>query len=170
MLTQPRFTPQRMDSGYMNTEVVAMASGATLFVGALVCLQNVGTGSSARAVRGQVATGLRAIGIMDNQPHLIPKGSYTSTQDGFPKVQIRKGCFKLDISSSDPVTEQDLYKAVYVLDDHTIAKTSGGNARSLAGVLQKIDNSTDPTGAGAWVDVGALPSSGFPLPTGLGLP
>ncbi len=169
-LTQARLTPQWDDGSYPNRFTAKMASGATIFVGSLVVGANVGTGSSMRAVPGRVGTGLRALGIMDDQPHLIPAPSYTSTLDGIPTIQIRRGCFKLDIDPSDPVTEQDLGRLVYITSDHEIAKTPGGNGRSIAGVLRQIDYAGDPTGPGAWVDIGTLPTTGAPLPTGLSLP
>lgn len=169
-LTMARLTPQRLDGDYMNTERMGMASGVQLFVGAIVCAQGVGTGGSARAVQGKTATGLRAIGIMDQQPHLIPAASFTSTTDGIPVVQIRRGTFKVDIDPLDPVTEANLYQICYLTSDHEICKTTGGNAKSIAGRLVEIDYTTDPTGPGAWVEFGVLPTSGLPLPTGVGLP
>jgi hypothetical protein len=169
-LTMPRKTPQWADGMFPNEMTAKMASGATIFVGALVVGQNVGTGSSMRAKGGLVATGLRALGIMDSQPHLLPLASYTSTQDGIPAIQIRRGTFKLDIDPNDPVTEQDIGRAVYIASDHEISKTPGGNARSICGTLMQIDYAGDPTGPGAWVAIGVLPTTGFPLPTGVSLP
>lgn len=169
-LTMPRKTPQWGNGEYENRLPAKMASGATIFVGALVVGANIGTGSSVRAIPGRVGTGLRALGIMDDQPQLLPRGSYTSTEDGIPAIQIRQGTFKLDIDPSDPVTEADIGRAVYITSDHEIAKTPGGNARSIAGVLRSIDYAGDPTGPGAWVAIGTLPTTGFPLPTGVSLP
>ncbi len=169
-LTMPRKVPQWANGEFPNEQVAKMASGATIFVGALVVGANVGTGSSMRAIAGRVGTGLRALGIMDSQPHLLPAASYTSTQDGIPTIQVRCGTFKLDIDPTDPVTEADLGRAVYITSDHEIAKTPGGNARSICGVLRQIDYAGDPTGPGAWVAIGSLPTTGFPLPTGVSLP
>ncbi len=167
-LTMPRLTPQKLDGNYLNTEAIGMASGAVLFTGALVQGKTIGTGSALRAVRGQQGTGLRVLGVFDNQPHLIPGPSVTSTLDGFPAVQFKRGTFKFNISTSDPVTLADLFTVVYVEDDQTIRKSWGGGY-SAAGLLVAIDTYLDPTGPGAWVTLGDL-SMNAPQPTGFVLP
>lgn len=169
-LTMARFTPQLGDARQQNLAVANMASGARIFMGALVVGATVGTGSSMRAIPGRQGTGLRVLGVMDNQSQLIPGSVVVSETDGYPQIQLRQGTFKFDNDPNDPVTEQDLFKICYVASDHEVSKTSNGNARSFAGVVKKIDNSSDPTGPGVWVTLGELPTSGFPLPTGLGLP
>lgn len=170
-LTMPRLTPQLGDARFQNLAVANMASGATIFVGALVVGQNIGTGSSMRAKPGFQGTGLRVLGVMDgSQQTLLPGASYSSIQDGIPQIQLRQGTFKFDNDPNDPLTEQDLFKVCYIASDHEVSKTSNGNARSFAGVVKKIDGVSDPTGPGVWVTLGELPTSGFPLPTGLGLP
>lgn len=167
-LTMPRITPQRLDGRYPNLLALGLASGATVYLGGLVCAQNVGTGSSARLVPGKQATGLRALGILDNQPQGLPAQSYTSTTDGQPVLQVKEGCFKFDNSSTDPVTPQSIGYLCYVQDDKTV-KASWSGGYSVAGKVIAIDDSTSPTGPGVWVEIGALTTSA-PNPTGLFLP
>ena len=167
-LTMPRLTPQKADSRYLNTESIGMASGAVLYVGGLIQGKTVGTGSALRAVRGQQGTGLRVLGVLDNQPNLLPAPSYSSTLDGYPVVQFKRGTFKFNISTTDPVALADLWTVVYVEDDQTIRKSWGGGY-SAAGLLVGIDDYTSPTGPGAWVEIGDL-SLNAPQPTGFVLP
>ncbi len=167
-LTMPRLTPQKLDDKYLNTESIGMASGAVLYVGGIIQGKTVGTGSALRAVRGQQGTGLRVLGVLDNQPHLLPLPSYQSVSDGFPQVQFKRGTFKFNISLTDPVTLADLWTVVYVEDDQTIRRSWGGGF-SAAGELTGIDDYTSPTGPGAWVRLGDL-SMNAPQPTGFVLP
>lgn len=161
-LTMARLTPQRLDGQFTTKEVVPLASGATVFIGGLVAV------ASGYGVKGQTATGLRVAGILGNQNNGLPAPSITSTIQGYPKIEVLRGTFKLDIDPLDPVTQADLMKGVYMTDDQTICKNPSGG-KSYCGVLVGIDDSTDPTGAGAWVTIGMLPTVA-PAPTGLFLP
>ena len=161
-LTMARLTPQRLDATYDTLTSVPLASGATVFVGGVVVVQ------SGYGKRGQTATGLKAVGVLVNQPQGVSAPSVTSTLQGFPRVNVCVGTFKLDIDPLDPVTQADLLTGVYLTDDQTICRSPSGG-KSFAGLLVDIDDSSAPDGPGAWVKFGFLPTSA-PAPTGLFLP
>lgn len=163
VLTMARITPQRLDGQFPTLQTVPLASGATVFVGGLVCMRN----SDGLAVRAATATGLRAVGILDNQPAGIPAPSITTTVSGVV-VRVKTGCFKFNNDPLDPIANAQLLLGCYITDDQTVCKTPSGG-KSYAGRIVAIDDSTDPTGAGVWVEVGTLPTSA-PAPTGLFLP
>ncbi len=162
MLTMARLTPQKLDR-WKDIQAVPLASGITAFVGGVIAI------ASGYGIRGTAATGLRVVGVLGNPNRTLPGPSVTSPNQGYV-VDVLVGTFKLNIEPTDPVTIADLQKGVYLVDDNTIAKSPGANgARSYCGVLVDIDDSTSPTGAGAWVTFGQLPTVA-PAPTGLYLP
>lgn len=48
-------------------------------------------------------------------------------------------------SSTDPITQADVMTRCYIQDDQTVARTSGTNTRSAAGLVLEV------TAAGVWV-------------------
>lgn len=90
--------------------------------------------------------------------NLIPVGIFTKTADntggaaGAVRAEIEPGIFKFENSSAgDAITEADIGKDVYAVDDQTVAKTSASNTRSVAGKVVGVASD------GVWVKVGFLP-------------
>lgn len=55
---------------------------------------------------------------------------------GAKSITVERGAFTLNNSTStDAITQADLLKTVYLVDDNTVAKTDGGTTRSAAGKL-----------------------------------
>jgi hypothetical protein len=115
---------------------VPMAANAKIFAGALVAANATGY-----ATPGAVATTLTYLGraeeFMDN----------TGGADGAKSVLVRRNkAFKFKNSGADAVTQAELGKVCYIVDDETVAKTNGTGTRSAAGTVVGLD--TD----GVWVE------------------
>lgn len=94
------------------------------------------------AVPGRTATGLIAVGIA--QQTVVNSGA-----DGAKKVPVERGTFKFANLGADAVTAADIQKDCYIVDDQTVAKTSGSNTRSIAGKVIEVEAD------GVFVRVGA---------------
>lgn len=130
-LTAGRNTPAR--SGDMSEPPVKAAT--TIYAGALVAV-----GSDGYAVPGSTATTLKGLGraeeTVDN----------SAGASGDLTVRVGRGIYRFDNSAdTDEITLSDVGGDAYIVDDHTVAKTSGANTRSVAGTIHDVDD------AGVWV-------------------
>jgi hypothetical protein len=130
-LTADRSTPQR--TGDIESHPVKGAT--TIFAGALACLD-----ASGRLVPGSTATGL------------IPRGRAeenvaNSGADGAVNCRVRQGRFRwANSAAADAITRAEIGDPAYIVDDQTVAKTSGGATRSVAGTIRDVD------AQGVWVE------------------
>lgn len=125
-LTGPRNAARRE-----NPEIREPIAAAKIWQGALVVLE------AGAAKPGKVATGLIALGVAQE------------TAEIGDRVRVRAGCWRFDNSAAaDTIAATEIGKTVYVVDDHTVAKTDGSAARSAAGVCFDVD------AQGVWVTVG----------------
>ena len=131
-LAADRTTPKRLGH-QVNLPV---AASAVIYAGALVCVN-----SSGYAVKGSTSTTLKAVGVakarVDN----------TGGADGALRIEVdRQGCHLFANSASgDLIALSDVGASVYIVDDQTVAKTSGSSTRSLAGKVVDVDAS------GVWI-------------------
>lgn len=132
-LTAPRSATER--SGQTSTTPVAAAT--KIWQGGIVVMEG-GVSKPGKTGVGLVVLGL-AEETVDN----------SSGAAGAKSVTSRRGCWRCANLASDPVTAADVGQDVYLVDDQTIAKTSGGATRSVAGKLIDVD------AVGAWVRLGA---------------
>lgn len=132
-LTKDRDTHRR--EGVQNSDPIAAAT--RIFAGSLVCLNAAGF-----AVPGATATTLTARGRAEEQ---------VDNRDGAAgdlKVETRRGVFRFDNSAAaDEITRADILSECYIVDDQTVAKTDGTSTRSVAGIIQDVDE------AGVWVEI-----------------
>lgn len=131
-LTADRNTPMK-DGELIG---VPVAASAVIHAGALVVANATGY-----AAPGSTATTLtylgRAESAVDN----------TGGADGAKTVTVRrKKAFKFANSGADAVTQAELGKTCYVVDDQTVAKTNGTNTRSAAGTVVGVESD------GVWVE------------------
>lgn len=124
-LTADRNTP------WKDTDAVPVpvAANAKIYAGSLVVANATGY-----AAPGSTATTLTYLGraeqFVDN----------TGGADGAKTVIVRRNkAFQWKNSGADPVTQAELGKVVYIVDDETVAKTNGTNTRSAAGKVIQID-------------------------------
>lgn len=115
-----------------------VAASTKIYLGALVVLNAAGN-----AAPGTAATGLKVRGIaaeqVDNSAGAI----------GDKRVETRTGIFPFKNSASaDLIARADIGTDCYIVDDETVAKTSGSSTRSVAGKVVDID------AAGVWVKIG----------------
>lgn len=130
-MTQERNTPRR-DS--IKFDFPAAAS-VRVFNGAIVAINAAGYAES-----GKTATGLQGLGIAQET---------TDNRDGANGacfVAVRRGCFMVKNSGTDPITLADAGKTCFIVDDQTVAKTDGAGTRSPAGVVR------DVVSGGVWVE------------------
>lgn len=130
-LTADRNTPQSMGA----RRVGLVAAATTVFAGAMLMRNAAGF-----LVEGQSATGL--IGVGRAQEYV----DNAAGADGDVRVEFEPGIFRFENSAAaDEITQADLGKVCFAVDDQTVAKTSATNTRSPAGVVDHVDE------LGVWV-------------------
>ena len=131
-LVKDRNTP------YQDGEIlsVPVASGKKIFAGSLVAASATGF-----ATPGATATSLTALGRAEETTDNSGGG------DGAASVLVRRGkAFKF-ANDVDAVTQAELGKSVYIVDDQTVAKTNGTGTRSVAGKCLGVESD------GVWVEI-----------------
>lgn len=137
-LTEERDTPRRGENSVADLETIKLAASTKIYAGSLVCKNATGN-----AVPGTAATTLVAMGraeyTVDNSTGLVDTKS----------IDVRPGTFRWGNSSAgDLIAKADVGTICYVVDDQTVAKTSGGSTRSVAGKVVEVDS------LGVWVRTG----------------
>ncbi|MER9545608.1 hypothetical protein NKI72_26745 [Mesorhizobium sp. M0437] len=124
-LSADRNTP-RAERGFV--KMVPMAA-ALIYAGALVCRNAAGF-----AVKGSTALGLQAIGRANERV------DNSGGNAGDLKIKVEEGIFRwANSAAADEITEAEVGKACFIVDDEKVAKTSGSGTRSLAGIVMAID-------------------------------
>lgn len=130
-LAADRNTPYRDGVSYQ----FGVATGQTIYAGALVMLTATGYARPAGA-----ATGLVAVGRAEER--VVNAGA-----DGAVRVNVRRGVFRWDSGAAgDLITIAEIGDPCYAIDDHTVGKTDGGGTRSVAGTVVDVD------AIGVWVE------------------
>lgn len=131
-LTAARNTPTRDGKDFTR----GVATGVTIYQGALVCLTAAGF-----ATPGAVSTTLKADGRA--KVTVANPGA-----NGAVTVEVEKGIFRFGNSASgDLITIADIGANAFIVDDQTVAKTNGTSTRSIAGVIVDVD------AQGVWVRI-----------------
>ena len=142
-LTKARNTPQRD----VATIEKGVAAAKTLHEGALICLSATGYLTPGATATGLIALG-RAEQTVDN----------SDGSAGDLTCRVRTGVFRwANSESSDELTDAEIGDTCYVVDDQTVAKTSGSSTRSPAGIVVDVD------AQGVWVRSGV---EGLTAPAG----
>lgn len=129
-LTSPRATIGVGPQVFGTEQLVK--TGSTVVQGCFVQLDGSGL-----AVDGYHATGLTTLGI----------ANLSVVGDGMASVAVLSGEFLFDNgTSTDALTQADVGKTCYVLDNHTVSRLSSG--ASAAGTAQQIVGANEPAGAG----------------------
>lgn len=133
-LTKDRNTPMR--DGRLVVHPVA--ANKTIYAGSLVVLNATGY-----AEPGSTATTLTAVGMAEHRVN------NSGGPDGYLTIEVRRGVFNFSNSTAgDLITRTEIGKSCYIVNDHTVAKTTAANTRSLAGKVIDVDSS------GVWVEIG----------------
>lgn len=130
-LTSNHNTPERDGK----TLSVAVAANVRVFAGALVALTAAGL-----ATPGAVATTLKVGG------RARCEANNTGGAAGAITVEIEKGVFRFaNSTATDAITVADIGNNAFIVDDERVARTNGGNTRSVAGRIFDVDAS------GVWI-------------------
>lgn len=145
-LSGPRFTPRLANHAHNDSIDYTAAASTTFYPGGIVVLNAAGY-----LAKGTAVAGLTAVGVLGEQPHLVPATSYVSASSaGVTRLVVQKGIFKFNNSSGDALEQADIGGPCYIEDDETACQTS--TDKSLLGTFVKFDDD-----GGVWVDVGAHP-------------
>jgi len=131
-LTKARNTPQKEGDVF----AFNVAQNTKGFAGSIVFISD-GNAHPAVLGLGYVVVG-RAEHDYDN----------SGGNSGDIQVRVRRGIFKFSNHASDAIERESIGTDCYIVDDQTVAATSGSNTRSRAGIVTAID--TD----GVWVAMG----------------
>jgi hypothetical protein len=112
-----------------------VAAGVKVFQGSLVALSAAGLAQPGGTASTLTAAG-RAEETVDN----------TGGAAGAVMVTVRRGVFQFRNAAGDAITQADVNKDCFIVDDETVARTNGGNTRSIAGKVRGVDT------AGVWVE------------------
>lgn len=128
--TQPRNTIATT-GGTVTRDV---AANVRIFAGTLVCL------AAGYATPGGTGVALVADGRAEESV------DNTGGAAGATRVLVKKGIFRFSNSAgADAITRTEIGKAVFVLDDQTVARTDGSGTRAAAGRVFDVD------AQGVWV-------------------
>ncbi|MBI3712600.1 MAG: hypothetical protein HY253_06520 [Burkholderiales bacterium] len=131
-LTADRNTPHK------DAEIIGFQVGANvkIFGGSLVVANAAGF-----AVPGLTATTVTYLGRAEESVNNL------GGADGAKTVLVRrKKAFKFGNLAADLVTQADVGKSCYIVDDQTVAKTNGANTRSVAGKVLAVEPD------GVWIE------------------
>lgn len=133
-LTQGKGTPQRAGDVFRGP----VAAAVTCYEGGIAVYD--GDGNLKPGVTG---TGLIAVGIFRARADNALGAAAAINAD------YESGTFRFENSAAaDAITKAQIGDACYIVDDQTVAKTSGTNTRSVAGLIADVDAD------GVWVRVG----------------
>ena len=134
-LTAPRNTVRRTGAD----RSAGVAANAVIYSGALVCRNAAGF-----LVPGSTATTLVTLGRAEE--------SVTGTAtNGEAICRVSAGVFRWSNSSAgDLITIADIGNDCFIVDDDQVARTNGGNTRSVAGRIVDVD------AQGVWVSTGVV--------------
>lgn len=109
---------------------------ALIYAGAIVMRNATGY-----ATKGAVSTTLIGVGRANERV------DNSGGAAGDLRINVETGVFRYGNSATtDLITIADIGKPCYAVDDQTVAKTSGTNARSIAGFIYDVD------AIGVWVE------------------
>lgn len=142
------------------------AGGGLLCVGVtatVACLQGglamLSSGYARPARAGQGGTDLLKIADVANSRVIgMFLASVTGgAGDGDEVVEVEEGTFLLlNSAGADAISADDVGHYCYVVDDETVALTSAGGTRPVAGIIREVDS------IGVWVEISAAASAAAP--------
>lgn len=128
--TEGRNTPRR------NADQFSYPAAAALILAGTIVVIN----AAGNAEMGTTALSKVCVGVADDTV------DNSAGAAGALQVPVRRGCFRFaNSASTDAIALTDIGTNCYIVDNQTVAKTSGTNTRSVAGVVRDVDAS------GVWV-------------------
>ena len=132
-LTEVRDTREIAAGGIRYTREFTVASGSTVYAGAITAVN-----SSGKAIPATSQGAITVVGRAEN------------TATAGETVKTRSGMFLYNPVSSGAIAVTDLNKTCYIADDQTVTLTSGSSA-VIAGVVR------DVTAGGIVIEIGNGP-------------
>jgi hypothetical protein len=121
---------------------IGLAASTRVYQGSMVAINQAGN-----LVPASADVALHVVGVAEDE------ADNSSGSAGALSIRPRRGAFYLNNSSStDAITDADAGRFAYVVDDDTVARTSNGGARPVAGVIVGVDS------FGVLVEVGTRPA------------
>lgn len=121
---------------------IGLAASTRVYQGSLVAINQAGN-----LVPASADVALHVVGVAEDE------ADNSSGSAGALSIRPRRGAFYINNSSStDAITDADAGRFAYVVDDDTVARTSNGGARPVAGVIVGVDS------FGVLVEVGTRPA------------
>jgi hypothetical protein len=115
------------DSPTLHLLKLPVKANVRIFKGALVVVD------AGFAAPGRTATGLIVAGRAERQ------FDNTGGAAGAITAEVRRGVFPfVNSSAGDAIAQADVGTVCYIVDDQTVAKTSGTNTRSIAGRVVSV--------------------------------
>lgn len=131
-LAADRLTPERRNKQYS----FGVEAASKIYAGSIVCLNAAGN-----AVKGATSTTLKAVGVAAEQADNT-LGAAAALQ-----VPVERGLFRFANSAAgDAIGAANIGASCYIVDDQTVALTSGSGTRSIAGTVRDVD------AQGVWVE------------------
>jgi hypothetical protein len=117
---------------------IGLAASTRVYQGSLVAINQAGN-----LVPASADASLHVVGVSEDD---VDNSSGTA---GALSCAPRRGAFYfVNSSSTDAITDADIGRPCFVVDDNTVARTSNGGARPVAGIVEGVD------GFGVAVSVG----------------
>lgn len=132
------FATQDRDTREMtgHRRAFGLEAAAKIFGGSLACLNAAGN-----LVRGAVATTLKCVGVAQQ--------TYDNTLGAAGAItgEVKTGVFGpfANSAAGDLIVASDIGSDCFIVDDQTVAKTSGASTRSVAGKVWTVD------AGGVWI-------------------
>jgi hypothetical protein len=99
--------------------------------------------SSGYLTKGATATGLKCVGRINEQV------DNSAGSAGDLRADVENGIFRwANSADADAIALADVGNVCFIVDDQTVAKTSGSSTRSPAGIIEDVDSD------GVWVRMG----------------
>ena len=125
-------------------QVIPVAEGQKILAGTIVCL------GGGNAVSGFTSLDLIPVGRANAD------ADNTDGEDGDITVEVERGVFQWKNSTGDDeITQQEVGRPCFIVDNQTVAKTSGDGTRSAAGRVFSVDS------LGVYVEIGQTETASF---------
>jgi hypothetical protein len=109
---------------------VGLAASTRVYQGSLVAMNQAGN-----IVPASADASLHVVGVSEEEV------DNSSGSAGDLSCTPRRGAFYLvNSSSTDAITDADIGRPCFVVDDNTVARTSNGGARPIAGIVEGVDS------------------------------
>jgi len=158
MLASARLTKRRANGQQDRLVEVQVKNGYTLYIGGIVAVDSSGYAVPASGTLGERTVGVCEGSAVGQQAPGQSVAQPSAGATGSVVANVGVGEYALDIDSNSPVTYADMFKGVYITDDHTISRVGSG-ARPFAGKMTGLEQYS-PTGTQVIVDLGVYVPTG----------